>query len=392
MYLEETPEQQALRRELREYFTRVLTPEVRAELGPHPGEHCGPAYRAFVRRLGEDGWLGIGWPKEFGGQGRSPLEQYVFFEECDRARAPFPLVTLNTVGPTLMRWGLQEQKDRFLPAILRGEVHFAIGYSEPGAGTDLASLQTRAVRDGDHYVVNGQKVFTTGAHDADFIWLAARTDPDAPKHQGISVFVVDTGSPGFKVTPITTLDDGRTNACYFEDVRVRESMRVGDENNGWRIITTQLNHERVAMSRAGRILRQYEEVVAWAKDTLRDGERVMDVPWVRLVLARVRAKLDAMRLLNWRMAWEMSRGELNPADASAAKVYGTEFLVEAYRLLLEVVGEAGVIKQGSPDALLRGELEHEYRAAVVFTFGGGVNEVQREIIATHGLGLPRSRR
>jgi alkylation response protein AidB-like acyl-CoA dehydrogenase len=206
------------------------------------------------------------------------------------------------------------------------------------------------------------------------------------------VFVVDTGSPGFKVTPIPTLDDGRTNACYFEDVRVRESMRVGDENNGWRIITTQLNHERVAMSRAGRILRQYEEVVAWAKDTLRDGERVMDVPWVRLVLARVRAKLDAMRLLNWRMAWEMSRGELNPADASAAKVYGTEFLVEAYRLLLEVVGEAGVIKQGSPDALLRGELEHEYRAAVVFTFGGGVNEVQREIIATHGLGLPRSRR
>src|SRR5437588_834461 len=267
MDFRETPEQLALRTDLRAYFARVLTPEVRAELGPHPGEHCGPPYRAFVRRLGEDGWLGIGWPKEYGGQGRSPLEQYIFFEECDRARAPFPLVTLNTVGPTLMRYGSAEQKDRFLPQILRGEIHFAIGYTEPGAGTDLASLTTRAVRDGDEYVINGQKIFTTGAHDADYLWLAARTDPEAPKHEGISVFIVETQAPGFKVTPIETLDDGRTNACYFSDVRVHESMRVGEENDGWRLITTQLNHERVALSRAGRVIRAYEDVLAWAKET-----------------------------------------------------------------------------------------------------------------------------
>src|SRR6266480_2810123 len=283
MRLEQTAEQQALRAELRAYFERVLTPEVRERLGPHPGEHCGPAYRAYVRRLGEDGWLGIGWPEEFGGQGRSPLEQYIFFEECDRARAPFPLVTLNTVGPTLMRYGSEEQKASFLPRILRGEIHFAIGYTEPGAGTDLASLATRAVRDGDEYVVNGQKIFTTGAHDADYLWLAARTDPDAPKHEGITVFIVETSAPGFKVTPIETLDD----------VRVPASSMVGAENEGWKLITTQLNHERVALSRAGRVIRAYEDVLAWAKEA-----GAIDRPWVRLTLARVRAGLDAMRLLN----------------------------------------------------------------------------------------------
>jgi alkylation response protein AidB-like acyl-CoA dehydrogenase len=387
MRLEETPEQQALRAELRTYFERTLTPEVREGLGPHPGEHCGPAYRAYVRQLGTDGWLGIGWPNEFGGQGRSPLEQYIFFEECDRARAPFPLVTLNTVGPTLMRYGSEEQKAEFLPRILRGEIHFAIGYTEPGAGTDLASLTTRAVREGDDFVVNGQKIFTTGAHDADYLWLAARTDSDAPKHKGISVFIVETSAPGFKVTPIETLDDGRTNACYFADVRVPASSMVGGENEGWRLITTQLNHERVALSRAGRVIRAYEDTLAWAKET-----GAIERPWVRLTLARVRAGLDAMRLLNWRIAWEMTRDHPSAADSSAAKVYGTEFMGQAYRLLLEVIGEAGAIKEGSPGAVLRGELEHDYRAALVFTFGGGVNEVQREIVATAGLGLPRSRR
>src|SRR5438093_11520801 len=218
MRLEETPDQQALRTELRAYFERVLTPEVREGLGPHPGEHCGPAYRAFVRRMGEDGWLGVGWPTEFGGQGRSPLEQYIFFEECDRARAPFPLVTLNTVGPTLMRYGSDDQKASFLPRILRGEIHFAIGYTEPAAGTDLASLTTRAVRDGDEYVVNGQKIFTTGVHDADFISLACRTDADAPRHKGISLLLVDTKLPGSKRTPIHTGGGGHTNVPYDEDI------------------------------------------------------------------------------------------------------------------------------------------------------------------------------
>src|SRR5438309_3230637 len=202
MYFDYSPAQKKLRDDLRAYLAEKLTPDVRAELGWQPAEHCGPAYRAWVRQVGADGWLGVGWPKEYGGKGLSYVEEYIFLDECRRVDAPIPLVTINTVGPTLMAFGSPEQKERFLPAIVRGELHFAIGYTEPGAGTDLASLRTRAERDGDSYVINGQKVFTTGAHDADWVWLACRTDPDAPKHKGISIILVPTEAAGFKHTPI----------------------------------------------------------------------------------------------------------------------------------------------------------------------------------------------
>jgi 3-oxocholest-4-en-26-oyl-CoA dehydrogenase alpha subunit len=386
-------EQIALRDELRAYFERLLTPEVRAELGPRAGEHQGPEFRRVVRQMGLDGWLGIGWPKEFGGQGRSFVEQYIFFDEARRADAPVPLVTLNTVGPTLMKFGSEEQKANFLTRILGGEIFFAIGYTEPGAGTDLASLRTKAVRDGDSFVINGQKIFTTGAHDADYIWLAARTDPDAPKHKGITIFIVPLDTPGVKCTPIETLDDGRTNAVYFEDVRVPASAIVAGENEGWRLITNQLNHERVALGSSGKLEGMLDEVAAWARDAKApDGTRVIDRPWVRLTLARVRARLEALRLLNWRLAWELTRDILNPADASAVKVYGSELFVEAYRSLMEILGEAGTLKEGSPGAALEAKVELIYRWSYVVTFGGGVNEVQREIIATAGLGMPRGAR
>jgi alkylation response protein AidB-like acyl-CoA dehydrogenase len=393
MRLSYTDEQLALRDELRAYFDRLLTPALRAELGPRPGEHCGPVYRRVVRHMGADGWLGVGWPKEYGGQGRGPVEQYIFFDEARRIDAPVPLVTLNTVGPTLMQFGSEEQKERFLPQIVRGEVHFSIGYTEPEAGTDLASLRTRAQRDGDSYVVNGQKIFTTGGHDADFIWLAARTDPDAPKHKGISIFIVDTSLEGFKATPIETIDDGRSNAIYFEDVRVPAEALVGGENEGWRLITTQLNHERIALSVAGRLEKALDDVTAWARTTAAaGGGRVIDEPWVRANLAWVRARVEALRLLNWHMLWEMQENALNAADASTVKVFGTEGFVEGYRKLMEVLGPAGVLREGSPGAALQGWLELQYRWAYVLTFGGGVNEVQREIIAGAGLGLPRSKR
>ena len=388
-----TPEQAALRDELRAYFARLIPPEVRAELGPNIGEHQGPMFRKLVKQMGADGWLGIGWPVEYGGQGRGPVEQYIFFDEARRAGAPIPVVTLNTVGPTLIDFGSKEQKDRFLPAILRGECHFAIGYTEPAAGTDLASLRTRAVRDGDEYVINGQKVFTTGAHDADYIWLAARTDPAAPKHKGLSVFIVDTASPGFKWTSIHTLDDGLTNATYFEDVRVGADAVVGAENEGWRLITHQLNHERVALACPGKAEDAFEKTLAWAREApAPEGVRVADLAWVRLAFARCRARLEALKLLNWRMVWGLESGELNPADASAVKVYGTEVFVEVYRALIEILGTAGAMRQGSPGAALDAKLDHLYRAAYVLTFGGGVNEVQRDFIAVAGLGLPRAAR
>jgi len=387
VFLDLTPEQQALQDELRTYFADLVKARAANDLDD---EVMGEGWKATIRQMGRDGWLGIGWPKEYGGQGRGAIEQLIFLEEAGRAGAPIPLVTLNTVGPTIAQFGTDEQKRRFLPAILAGEIHFAIGYTEPGAGTDLASLRTSAVRDGDEYVVNGQKVFTSGGHEADFVWLACRTDPAAPKHKGISLLIVDTDQPGFKWTPINTLAGGFTSATYYEDVRVPVSMRVGAENGGWKMITTQLNFERVALGPSGRIFRSLDAVLQWAKETrLADGARVIDLDWVRTNLARVRAKAEVAELFNWRVAWEQEQGRLNPADASAMKVYGTELRQETARLLLEVVGAAGSLREGSPGAVLEGLLEREYRGSVVGTFGGGVNEVQREIIVTAGLGMPR---
>ena len=392
MFLDYTTEQKELRQQLRHYFARLLPDDVRAELGG-PGEG-GPLYRRLIRQMGADGWLGIGWPKEHGGQGRPPTDQFIFFDEAQRAGAPVPFVTLNTVGPTLMRFGTEDQKARFLPGILGGEIHFAIGYTEPEAGTDLASLRTRAVRDGDEYVVNGSKVFTSGAQDADYVWLAVRTDPDAPKHKGISILLVPTASPGFKASPIVTVGGVRTNATYYDDLRVPVANLVGRENEGWRMITTQLNHERVGLAAMGGMAhRLWEEVLAWAAATPTDGGgTVIDQPWVQMDLARAHARLEAMKLLNWRMTADTAAGTLNPADSSAVKVYGTECLIDVYRTLLGILGPLGYLPAGQPGAVLHGDLERAARAAQVNTFGGGVNEVQREIVASVGLGMARSPR
>jgi 3-oxocholest-4-en-26-oyl-CoA dehydrogenase alpha subunit len=387
-----TDEQVLLREELQAYFAAVLTPEVKAELRAEG--HGGPVHREVRQKMGADGWLGIGWPKEYGGQGRSVLDQYVFFDEASRAGAPVPMIALNTVGPTIMAAGTEEQKQRYLPGILAGTLDFAIGYTEPGSGTDLASLRTRAVLDGDHWVVNGNKVYTSGGDLADFIWLAARTDPDAPKHKGISILLVPTAAEGFSATPIRTMGGGTTTATYYTDVHVPVANVVGEVNAGWKLITTQLNHERVALSAmGGRCLQVSDEVRRWATDTVTpEGTRVIDEPWVRTTLARVHARLEAMKVMNWRMAFAVHTGTLTPAAASSAKVYGTEVEIEAYRLLLDVLGRAGSLRRGSPGAVLQGRVEQAYRDAPVRTFGGGSNEVQREIICWTALGTPRGGR
>lgn len=392
MFLAYTPEQEALRKELREYFARLLTPEVRAELG-EPGEGS-RRFRSVVRQMGADGWLGVGWPKEFGGQGRPATDQFVFFDEVQRAGAPFPFVTLNTVGPTIMRFGSDEQKAFFLGGILAGEINFAIGYTEPEAGTDLASLRTRAVLDGDEWVINGNKVFTSGANQADYVWLACRTDPDVPKHKGISIIVVPTSSAGFKYTPIVTVGGNVTTATYYDDVRVPVGNVIGDVNTGWQLITTQLNHERVGLAALGGLAhRLWDDVYAWCRETLSGaGGTMIDLPWVQSDLARTHARLEAMKLLNWRMAAAVSAGALKPADSSAVKVYGTETLIEVYRALLGILGPVSYLPPGSPGAALAGEVERAARAAQINTFGGGVNEIQREIIATAGLGMARQAR
>jgi len=386
MHLAYTPEQQALRKELRAYFEELITDEVRSQLGA-AGEGS-PLFRSLVRKLGADGWLGIGWPREYGGQGRSAVEQFILFDEVQRAGAPFPFVTVNTVGPTIMAFGTPEQKLLFLPGILRGEINFAIGYTEPEAGTDLASLRTRAVRDGDEYVVNGNKVFTSGANQADYVWLACRTAPEAPKHKGISILAVPTSSAGFKVTPIVTVGSIVTTATYYDDVRVPATNLIGRENDGWRMITNQLNHERVGLAAMGGLAhRLWDDVAAWAR-----GTGLIEKAWVQIDLARTHARLEAMKLLNWRMASDIAADRLSPADSSAVKVYGTETLVEVYRTLLGILGPAGYVREGSPGAALRGEVERAARAAQINTFGGGVNEVQREIVASAGLHMARRAR
>src|SRR5207237_6577127 len=315
MHLDYTPEQQALREELRAYFARLVTPEYQAELAGTEGG--GPLYLKTARQLGADGWLGIGWPREYGGQGRPPIEQFIFFDEAARAGIMLPTLTINAVAPAIMQYGTPAQKAEYLPRILGGEVHFAIGYTEPSAGTDLASLKTRAVRDADEWVIDGTKVFTSQAEYADYIWLAARTDPNAPKHKGLSIFIVPTSSPGYKITPIWTMGDVRTNATYYEDVRVPAANLLGEVNEGWWLIVTQLNHERVALMSLGHVDRIFQDVRQWAQETrLASGGRVIDRPWVQTHLARVYAGLEVLKLLNWQQAWSLTRGALNYAEAS----------------------------------------------------------------------------
>ncbi|USX54964.1 acyl-CoA dehydrogenase family protein [Lentzea sp. HUAS12] len=372
MFIDLTTEQLKLRDELREYFATVMTP---AEREAMLTERHGETYRELVRRLGRDGRLGVGWPREYGGLGFGPVEQQIFVNEAARADVPLPYVTLQTVGPTLQSYGTQEQKDFFLPKILSGDLHFAIGYTEPDAGTDLAALRTKAVRSGDGYVVNGQKTFTTGGHDADYVWLACRTGAPDSRHKGITILIVDTEDPGYSWTPIITCDGAHhVNATYYNDVRVPESRRVGEEDKGWRLITTQLNHERVMLGPSGRIGALVERVHGWAAE-----RQLLDEPDVRRALAEARAVHRVNELLNWQVA----SGELEVADASATKVFAADRTQRVGRLLEEVVG-----RHGAPADLVHW-LDVQARRNLVLTFGGGVQEIQRELIANIGLGLPR---
>ena len=394
MYLAETPEQQALRKELREYFAAMLTPEVRAELG-ESGEGK-PLFRELVRKLGADGWLGLGWPKEFGGQGRPATDQFIMFDEIQRAHAPFPFVTVNTVGPAIMAHGTQAQKDQYLTGILQGEINFAIGYTEPEAGTDLAALRCSAVLDGDEWVINGNKVYTSGANQSDYVWLACRTDTEAPKHQGITLIIVPTNTPGFEWTPIVTVGGVMTTATYYNDVRVPKENVIGEINGGWKLITMQLNHERVGLAAlSGLTERLLDDVTTWCRVTpsgTGNDQKMIDVPGVQADLAKRHALLDAIRLMTWKLAKAVSDNTLGPAEASGVKVFGTEKAVEVYRILQGILGPVSHLREGSEGAVIHGEVERAARAAQINTFGGGVNEIQRELVATAGLGLVRSTR
>lgn len=389
MHFHLTAKQRDLRDEFRAYFDKLITPELRTELEKTTGEGGGPLYQKAMAKMGSDGYIALSWPEEHGGRGLSALEQYMFIEEVMRAGFPFPFLTTESVGPMLRDNASDRIRNEVVPGIVAGTVNIAIGYSEPSAGTDLASLQTRAERDGDEWVINGQKMWTSLCHMADYVWLAARTDPDAPKHKGISMFIVPTNAEGFSLSPVHTLGGVRTNATYYDNVRLPADALVGDLNKGWRLITSQLNRERLALVNVGFFSEKYNTLVKWTQETsLADGRKVIDQAWVRTHLARIRTGLEALRLICYKLAWQMDSNEINMADASAAKVYGTELFVEIYRLAGEIIGQHSILRRDSADANLGASIENLYRTASIITFGGGANEVQRDIIAAAGLWMP----
>ncbi len=394
MKIEFTPEQLALQREVSEYMRGVVTPELEEEKkNPDFFEGGGPEFRKQYARMGEDGWISLSWPKSLGGREATPLEQYIFTEEVIASGFPYPFLTTEAVGPVLAEHAGEEIRETAVKGILAGKVVIAIGYSEPGAGTDLASLTTRAEKDGDEWVINGQKMWTSLANYADYVWLATRTDPDtSKKHKGLTMFLVPTDTPGFSCTPVWTMGT-RTNATFYEDVRLPDAYRVGEVNGGWKLITGQLNRERLSLVNHGMVSNLFKETAEWAAQVKSaDGSALIEKPWVQHNLAKVKVQLEALRMMCLKQVWLMNEGNLGMAEASAAKVYGTEFFVECYRLLLEVMGQAGTICKDSPGAILQGKLEHRYRVGSVLTFGGGCNEVQRDIISAAGLWMPMAKR
>jgi alkylation response protein AidB-like acyl-CoA dehydrogenase len=392
MDFELTPEQRQLEKEVKAYFEKNATLELHQEIDEFP-EGEGPLCRQFVRQLGKDGWMGIGWPKEYGGQGRASIDQYIFFDlALGYYHIPIPMLALMTVGPTIMRVGTEEQKNRILPAILRGECVIAIAYTEPEAGTDLLSLKTTALRDGDYYVINGQKTFTSMGHSCDYFWLAVRTDPKAAKkYMGLSVFLVDAKTPGITVEPIKTMSGLLLNHEFLENVRVPKESLIGEENKGAEYLFMQLAHERVMLVPHSFSLRALRDVTRWASQTKFNGGTVLDQPWVRNRLVDMALESEVLKLLNYRVAWMLTRGELPMVESSMIKVFGSEHIRRATDVALQVMGLYGQLQTGSKWVPVRGRPEHVYRMQVLLTFGGGTNEVLRDMMAMMGLGLPRSR-
>ena len=389
MRYEFTPEQQVWRGELRAFLRRTVTPKLVAEMREAGNEGDGPLARAFHQKLFDKGWWGIGWPKEFGGLGKSGIEQYIFCEEMSAAGAPAMRLAITSVAPTILRTGTEEQKALWLPKILKGQIDFAVAYSEPDAGTDLAALKTKAVLDGDHWLINGQKMWNTGAHTASHNWVAVRTEPDAPKHKGVSMIIVPMDSPGITVQGIWTWGGIRTNAVFFEDVRVPRDYQIGERGMGFYYAMMALDFERIMIGSTGMLQRLLEELKVFVRRTRRDGKPLGRVPWVRRALADLEMRLEVGRQLGLLNAWLMDQGEVPTKEGSMSKVFVTELNAHLASVGMDVLGLAGQLGPDDPATPLHGRLQWMYTIAPLQRFGGGTNEIQRIIIAQRGLGLPR---
>jgi alkylation response protein AidB-like acyl-CoA dehydrogenase len=384
-----TPEQIAWRDEVRRFLRTAVTPALLAEMRQAGNEGDGPLAREFHQRLFAKGWWGIGWPREFGGLGKSAVEQFIFIEEMEGAGAPAMRLTLTSVAPTILRVGSEEQKAKWLPPILRGEVEFAVAYSEAEAGTDLASLRTRAVLEGDEWVLTGQKMWNTGAHTATHNWVAVRTEPDAPKHRGISMMIVPMDAPGITVQPLWTWSGIRTNAVFFDGVRLPRENLVGERGMGFYYAMMALDFERIMIGSVGLLRRFLAELKAFVRRARRDGRPLGQIPWVRRALADLEMRVEIGRLIGLVNAWLIDQGVVPTKEGSIAKVYVTELNAHLASVGMDILGLAGQLAPDDPAAPLHGRLQWLYTTAPMQRFGGGTNEVQRLIIAQRGLGLPR---
>jgi alkylation response protein AidB-like acyl-CoA dehydrogenase len=389
MRYEYTREQCAWRDEVRAFLAKAVTPALVAEMRQAGNEGDGPLARQFHERLFKKGWWGVGWPREFGGLGKSAIDQFIYVEEMELAGAPAMRLAVTSVAPTILRQGTQSQRDAWIPKILDGSIDFAVAYSEPDAGTDLAALKTRAVLDGDEWVVNGQKIWNTGAHTASHNWVAVRTEPDKPKHQGISMLIVPMQSPGITVQGIWTMSNIRTNLVFFDNVRVPRDNLIGERGMGFYYAMMALDFERIMIGSVGMVRRLLEELKVFVRKARRDGRPLGAIPWVRRAMADLEMRVEVGRHLGLLNAWLIDQGQVPTKEGSMSKVYVTELNTHFATVGMEILGLAGQLGPEEPGGPLHGRLQWLYTIAPMQRFGGGTNEIQRMIIAQRGLGLPR---
>jgi 3-oxocholest-4-en-26-oyl-CoA dehydrogenase alpha subunit len=391
MIFEFDEEQQAWRNEVVAFLHQNVTEALLEEGRTRGYEDRGPEQIEFRRRFGEKGWFGVSWPQEYGGLGLSPVYQHILTSELEYHRAPRPGIEITSIAPMIMRYGTDQNRLDLLPGVARGEITFALGYSEPNAGTDLASLRTTAVLDGDEWVINGQKIWNSGGHRSTHQWLCVRTDPEAAKHRGISVIVVPTNTPGIEVRPLIGWNDQRTNETFLTDVRVPKDNLIGEINKGWQYITGALVLERAVINTAGELRRSVDDILEVARVQLPDGRRPADSPAIQNKIAQLDADVEVARLMGLEAASLLEQGKTPFVEVTAGKVFASELRQRIADVGTQMLGMFGVLTAGDPLAVRAGEFEHLYRAAPLLRFGGGANEVLRDAIAQQGYGLPRYR-
>lgn len=374
--------------EVREFLRRHVTPALKAELAAHGLEYPDGEVSAFRRKIGERGWFGLNWPTEYGGSGLTAMHQHLLMSEFEYAGVPGPDLTVTSVAPMIMRHGTEQNKKEFLPPIAKGELVCAVGYSEPNAGTDLASLRTRAVLDGDEWVINGSKIWNSGAQRCTHEWLCVRTDPTARRHRGISVIMVPIDTSGIEIRPLYAWSGYRTNETFFVDVRVPATNLIGEVNKGWTYITGALDLERGALTNAGDLRRALDDLNALAVEPLRDGSIPALDPAFRRRLAQAEADVEVATLMGYEAASLLDDGSIPSVEVTVEKIFTSELRQRLADLAIDLLGPDGLMAHRGPGAPLDGFFERLYRVSPLMRFGGGTNEVLRDVVAQRGYGMP----